>query len=61
MVFFKTRPCLMLDELSLHNHVFDIQLSDTKLLRLKYVSKICGLNFEIVAITRPCIRFLSFS
>ena len=26
---------------------------------LKFVSKICGLNFEIVAITRPCIRFFS--
>ena len=27
---------------------------------LKYVSKIYGLNFEIVAVTRTCIRFLSF-
>ena len=27
---------------------------------LKYVLKICGLNFEIVAVTRPCIRFFSF-
>ena len=27
---------------------------------LKYVSKICRLNFEIVAVTRPCIRFFSF-
>ena len=27
---------------------------------LKYVSKICGLNFETVAITLPCIRFFSF-
>ena len=27
---------------------------------LKYVSKICGLNFEIIAVARPCIRFLSF-
>ena len=27
---------------------------------LKYVSKICGLNFEIVDVTRPCIRLLSF-
>ena len=26
---------------------------------LKYISKICGLNFEIVAVTRPCIRFFS--
>ena len=24
---------------------------------LKYVSKISELNFEIVAVTRPCIRF----
>ena len=28
--------------------------------KLKYVSKICGLNFETVAVTRLCIRFLSF-
>ena len=27
---------------------------------LKYVSIICGVNFEIVAITRPCITFFSF-
>ena len=25
---------------------------------VKYVSKIYALNFEIVAVTRPCIRFL---
>ena len=29
-------------------------------MKLKHVSKICALNFEIVAVTRPCIRFLSF-
>ena len=28
--------------------------------KLKYVPKICGINFEIVTITRPCIRFFSF-
>ena len=27
---------------------------------LKYFPKICGLNIEIVAITRPYIRFISF-
>ena len=26
-------------------------------IKLKYVSKICGLNFEIVAIARPCSDF----
>ena len=25
--------------------------------QLKYVSKICGLHLEIVAVARPCIRF----
>ena len=27
---------------------------------LKYVSKICGLNYEIDAVTSSCIRFFSF-
>ena len=27
---------------------------------LKYVSKICGLNFEIVTVTQPCIKLFSF-
>ena len=35
-------------------------LTDCSYIALKYVSKICGLNFEIVAVTRPCIRFFSF-
>ena len=26
---------------------------------LKYVSKISGLNFEIISVTRPCVRFFS--
>ena len=37
--------------------ILKIVLKDTL---LKYVSKICGLNFEIVAVTQPCIRFFSF-
>ena len=30
------------------------------LISLKYVLKICGLNVEIVAVTRPSIRLFSF-
>ena len=28
---------------------------------VKYVSKICGLNFEIIAVTRQCIGYFSFT
>ena len=48
-----------------HNHISLRQVPMMRrqkpdLLLLKYVSKICGLNFEIAAIPRPCIRFCSF-
>ena len=35
--------------------------SRNEALELKYVSKICGLNFEIVNVPRPCIRFFPFT
>ena len=44
--------------------VLHLQQSDLKNKKrwdmLKYLSKIHALNFEIVAVTRSCIRFLSF-
>ena len=35
----------------------EVEFSGWRRNSLKYVSKICGQNFEIVAVTRPCIRF----
>ena len=43
--------------MNINNFLFYTHLSCNV---LQYVSKICGLNFEIVAITRPYIRFISF-
>ena len=28
--------------------------------RVKYVQNLCAVNFEIVAVSRPCIRFFLF-
>ena len=40
------------------NRIFE--LKSRLLFGRTYVTKIYALNFEIVATTRPCIRFLSF-
>ena len=38
--------------LIMHENVIDTEKDE-----LKFVSKICGPNIEVIAITRPCIRF----
>ena len=46
----------------LQGHTSNVVQKNLRTIRreLKYVLKICGLNFEIVSVTRPCIRFFSF-